>query len=782
MSNQQIAVEHLAKYLKAAARQRYLMEPRLQDKQFVAAGGKLFHAVDTDVVKLHTDPSHVAVASSSGREGYAQFFPDDDKLVSIALGRALADFIFHKLNANATPLMVVPPMEQELRDVYRAVRGDAETEQLQSIAEFDKLRRLADRLKREAGGAQTLPLMLEHAPTLARLLGGTRGHVAEYMRYLRLLRDKCILPLDSAIELPSIATDEVLRAALAPAASLAEIVSIRDLREDWIKRLKKEKNAGISSVRLYDDAQVLARIEWINARLDDRHRVVLISGDHAMHQAASAYTPDGATANFATLYLRHPKCYLSEKWVLSPERDYDDSSIETEFYRWLETFLANIQLDGRDRHGALRQLADRSVSEIAQQLNGELVNPTDLVTEFRMNWANYTNSIMLAHGRMPSDEYETTTNDNEAAKKLWSDITNSLMAIETQLDERVLETWDAFFESAAATGYVFLRQGKQKNERSYARRGPLLVFDRFSQTNAFSQKIQTSYNPKHLDEFYQDLVKLKFGSDGDTSGYTFSLAFGMLFGAEGAWSAAAILAQRALHIAERQEGDTITGREAAYLLAVSRRHAASNVADLEEVSKLLDRAEECLAKDIVNYPPLCVGNSRFQAERIALALTYHLFHRFQNELLPDYVISLDQIRMAALEALSDLGKERDATVRNNIERHLITNLLMAALLENGVPDTKLLVSLKPQLGRLKLNIANQGDVAKRPANKPELASSLVSSVVSVTECLIEQNFQRRKNLQRKTLEILDAAAEFASVMPYDSARFRYMRQLVTAGT
>ena len=127
----------LASLLKAAARQRRYVQPWLGDRRFRAAGGSVLYAVDTDVVKLYAAPDQVAVASERRPEGYAQVFPDDDPSQSEALGYSLAAHIFYRL-AGDHPLLVLPPMEQEVRRVFKGVSYNAKAEQ--DKAEGDSVR------------------------------------------------------------------------------------------------------------------------------------------------------------------------------------------------------------------------------------------------------------------------------------------------------------------------------------------------------------------------------------------------------------------------------------------------------------------------------------------------------------------------------------------------------------------------------------------------------------------------------------------------------------------
>ncbi|MHB1620510.1 MAG: hypothetical protein ACYCTY_11115 [Sulfuricella sp.] len=760
----------LARYLKAAARQRYLMEPWRNDKRFVAQGGTVFHAVDTDIVVLYTNPSETSVATQRRREGYAQIFPDDEKPVSIALGRTLADFVFQALGAEGRPLFVIPPLEQEIRTVFASVKRKSVEEQQHAYRELEKLRGLVTKLKTINDPDRVAEEMLHNAPKLACFLAGETGPSAEHRRFLKLLAGKRLLPLDVAVE-SGFFQDEMIRRAMEPVTDFGDRVALHDLREAWLDRLRKRKSSSRDLVYVFDDAQVLARLEWINGRLDKKSRMVLITGDQAMFEAAS-FVPEGEEASFAELYLRHPKCYLAEPWVLSPEKAEDTErakEAETEFFNWLETFLSNLRLENDSYAAALRDLIALKESDVEALLMCGQGDRDSIMREFQSRWRGYARSVMLDHGTPPSAEYL----ENEAARKLWEDLRDSFARAADQLESKVQETWKDFFDLSTATGYemLFLRQTERGERQVRARNSPPLDFDRLKEARAFIKTIMASYDAGRLENYRAEIEKLR---EEDATGYTYYLAFAVLFATEGVWGVSVIMADRALDIAKDCGEKRISGREASYLLAVALRHVSTNVGDLKPVSYLLDQANECLKKDKQGCSGLKVSAIRFDAERVALALTYHFFQRFQGEILPAEVLPLVSVEEKARQLLACLDREEKPDIRHIVERNLLTNLFMSVFLRLGNlvgNETDDREALRSYFEQFRVNLSENGEVIRK--------TFLVKSVYLVAAWwMTEEKRQKKACLREIQLFLNEDNIQANKVMPYDIPRFRFLRQLI----
>jgi hypothetical protein len=757
----------LSVLLKAAARQRRYMQPWLGDRRFRAAGGTVLYAVDTDVVKLYTAPDQVAVATERRAEGYAQVFPDDEPSRSEALGYGLAAHIFYRL-AGKEPLLVLPPMEQEIRRVFKGVSHDAKIEQDKADAELVRLREVVSALELEKDPQALLERLDHEAPVLARVCSGRKGPSAELRRFGRLLRDARIVPLAFALEQHWI-EEPAWRQALAPAERFADRVRLHDLREAWFDRLVSSKSEAASKVLIYDDAQVLARLEWVNARVDRRQgRLVLVTGDSSIHEAAVSFKPEGEEHTFADLYLRHPRAYLAEPGVLSPESPDPSDSEKTELLDWLDTILARFQTENLSYRVGLDEvirLEDRALERMVGPLLG---SQPDFAAAIRARWERYTRNLVPTHLlEAPADEEE----NEEGFGDLRGSLKELLAKVGDQLQRRKQETWEACFVAAVPVGYGLLFH-QTVEQKTPSHNPPLLTYDSFGRASDFVQRMLASRAGRTWDESYRrDLDALL---EEDPSRYTYYLAHAVLFAAQGVWHVADILADRALDIADKERPWHISGREAAYLRAVVLRHSARRVTELAKVGPLLDEAQRRLALDREGRPELEAGEIRFDAERLALYLGAHFFHLFLDQPPLDGVLQLRHVQPLLEDMLREIttSKAKRPIVRN-VERNLLANLFMAALLRwKRLGEAVEVGAMRPTFDRLQANLESTEEPAIE-VTYPVRALYLAAGWWTADEP------KKRKRWRRELIDHLsDSAIRDHSVFPYDGSRFRFLRELV----
>lgn len=752
-------LQSLASLIRAAAQQRRLMVPWLDDRYFLARGGTLVHAVDTNVIVLYMmDP----------REGYAQVFPDDNRSLSEALVHALAKHIFYDLEPD--PLLVLPPMEEEIGRVFNAISRKVISEQVRARGELEKLRSLVRSLGQVKDQGVLLERLDSEAPTLAKLLKGTRGPSAAIRRLRHLFRDARIAPLEFALQKDWV-SDPQLRHAMEPAEQFADRVHLIELRDAWYDRLVESTSASRSRVSIYDDATALARLEWINnpQRLDQtRYRLVLITGDSAIHRAARAYTPVGANRCFGDLYLRHPRAYLAEPGVFSPESSQTPGSAESKLVGWLDTFLAECSSRGTSYRAELDDLVSMD-NQLLQELAAPVLEiHQGIVGEFKERWASYTKNLFLIHGlEGPKDETADFLSD------LRQGIETILKRVDNLLRKRVWETWEDCFEIGTDVGYGLLfHQAIKRGMRS--RNPPVLSFDTFQEADRFLERMQKSRIEGKWDSTYRrDLDALLHV---DRSRYTYYLAYAVLFAAEGIWHVAAALAEQAMQIADDNALPRISGREAAYMKAVALRHSARRSGDLNEVGRLIDEAERRLEVDRNERPTLNAGEIRFAAERCSLNLTYHLFAHFVNFRLPEGLPDLAEIQTEVrqlLGRLNDCGGK--PIVLLTVERNLLTNLFMTALLRRGMLHEPLEPGeLRREFERFTANI-------DRNTTPPIELSFLVKAIYSAAGWWVSEDPREKRRFRRALADQLsDEAIKEYAIFPYDALRFGFLRGLAAA--
>jgi hypothetical protein len=762
--------EELASYFRAAAEERRLLEPRRTDRKWITEGKTIIHAVDVDVVVLYTNPFEEAVRRSERRPfGYGEVFPGDEQSIAIGLGQILAHFIFFRLSENnSLPLLLLPPIDQELREVFGSVMRKAMTEGVKAREQVNEIQKLATKIKTISDENERFRQLVEAAPDLFRFLAGARGPRAEFERFSRLLGKKRVTPLDQLLG-QGLGTDENCRQAFLPPEKFADRIRLISRSHDWFDRIKGTGAHAKSAARIQDDAMMLARLEWINQRLGDDARLVLITGDRSIHTAARNYFPDNGKYCFTELWLRHPRSYLAEPEVLSPERG---DEADSDFINWLDTFLGKLELTGRDYMVELDKLLNDSTKRPVKMAAKVLESHPNILEDFKTRWTEYASRAILANESYVIPE----SADNDHIGGLVRTISDQLQEVEEILHHKVSLAWDGIFDTAIEAGFLFARQ---KDSTLRSRNPPLLSFETLNCARVFLESILAKNKEQPIEDFEKRLEELR---EEELSVYTFPLIFGVLFAAQGAWAVTEILAKRALEIVQTNKGKRsyITGREAYYLQSVARRHHLRKMSELCEVEALLRQAEECLNKEREERPNLLNGDCRFSSERVALNVSYQLFERFCGEKIPATVPSLVEIE-SKLKELLKLNAENLSPPNNpklwvarNVERKLLTNLFMVILL-NANRERAFPQDLEPYFNRYKISVEGSDD------EKPIPSTFFIDAVYRVTQWWKEQNPTERKRIKDDIqLYLRDEEIKRNTIMPYDVSRFTFLRNFVNS--
>lgn len=768
----------LASYIRAAAEQRRWLTPRRHDRRFLANNGILLHAVDTDVVKLFSSPWEVATKSGRRKQGYAEIFPEEDRQIVIALGEALANFIFHELNGGM-PLLMLPPMGEELNDVFVAVARNAKKEGDKTIENLDAIRQLIRETAKMDNPSVAAKKLEDHAEEIARFLLGREGFMAELRRFGLLLRGARVASPEYFIE-NSIINDPMLLAALEPPTNLGDRIRFRSLRDFWFERLLETKSSSIDTALIDSDALVLARLEWINTKLAPKevgagasptHRVVLITGDRAMH-TATANVPSwrGSPFGFGELFLRHPKSYLAEPGVLEPPSDTSQEehniSRDTQFDQWLDTWLSELNPGTDNFWQYLDELLQKSDQELAEWVAPLVTARPQIIDKFRDTWSAYTHNLVLDIQRSPLAQQLAKAKERGVIKE-YQELVDGL---EEAIASRIRETWHSCFSVAAegGAGLIFARS-QPKDMRSH--NPPQLTFDRFPKTRNFVKQVLGTYKTGGMNSEKWNEALTALETD-DESGYVLFLAMGVLFAAEGIWKVSAILAQRALTIAEHEKPRHVSGREAAYLCAVTIRHSARRVDDLAPIADLLDRAEKAYEQDRYEYPKLKAGPCRFRAERLALFIAYHSYRILLKSSIPDAIPDLEEIQTRIGHELCTLDSSSRQNGNSDIflytERTLLVNWCLATLLRfKDTGDAPVIADLKRYVLALESNIDKAGD---------DFQPSYYVEIIRRVSAILLARSRARSIAKKEFMEWFKNHGQHC-VMKYDAALFGFFMDL-----
>ena len=751
--------EILRDYIIDAAHQRRLMKPWLNDQQFIKGGGKVAYAVDTDVIMLFTNPVEESIPQEHRSFGYATIFRNDDATLSIAFGQSLAEHIFTKLGPDGGPLMVMPSLEAEIGRVFAAVARDASNSENAARKEVAELRETIEELQPfEKQPDRLVEELKKRAPELAKILHGVLGPNARLNRFGRLFSDERIAGLDFLAERNEW-YDAELRKLFPAIASIPDLYRLNQLTDDWLKALKETKNRKTYKNRVEDDAQALARLQWMNEKIDSkRFRIVFITGDEAISKAA-ARSGETGSGNFRDLYIRNPRAFMADSRVLFPWADDDRRTYDLTRGRGFKEKSAPTSACDRQTRD-LTELFELFLGELPLD-NRPLKLSPDMVTDFREKWEDFTSDV--AARAIPLD---LTAQDLGIDGDVVDNITKIMDKVEKVLDKRIDEAWTACFNGTAqSSGFHVLSSERRP------RNAPPLYFDRFKQTTIFVRNLLSTTGKINLEEYQESLDML--GKEDAGIGYLFNLAFAILFASRGRWSLTAILADRALQKVKESDDKQLSGREAYYLKAITLRHTARKAADLGKIDDLIHSALACLEEDKKNHEDLKVLPIRFEIERTSAKLALSLFDIFCDPISNDNLPSLKEIQAAFqgyFEKLSDVKSQMDSWIYLNIERNLLTNIFMTALLrvfknEESVDTAKMASLFK----RFESNVDDN--------NSQKIGLSyLVNVVHSVSKiCLGHGN---REFIQKTRGLLSDDAISNASVMPYDKQRFEFLRGIV----
>ena len=384
--------------------------------------------------------------------------------------------------------------------------------------------------------------------------------------------------------------------------------------------------------------------------------------------------------------------------------------MRTELIEWLDVFLSNITDNEEVSSSALLAFLERPPEkrrdEVAQVLRRDPVAGGN----FAERWKRFCRPITLDHARSasedqsaPVEEYLSILSDwvegtageshrelREAGRSFrrtarqFQEILDDLDALVT---ERVLETWRDCFAAATSTGFSLLHFGAGGGPPA---RSPLpITFEGFQAgSDFFSRMLRGGYG-----EQYREMIEVL--RKNDDTGYVFYLAFGALFGAQGKWRVALILADRALAVVDKESSrrrpQKITGREAHYLRAAALRLTARNRDDFNEAERALRRARAALEQSPAkarDHPP---PDLRFDAERVAIVLGRYLYdllsgskaaHRASwKRKLPDALRRRISVLLGRIDR-----KIEDDTVRERVRRALLVNHLTCLFLGARTPS------------------------------------------------------------------------------------------------
>lgn len=767
------AAPQLASYVRGAARQLRYLVAREEDRSFERNGGEIFYAVDTSVIVTYSDPFKDTDAVPQKKDVSTRVFPDDPPSLSVGLAYALTQFLFYELTRIGRPLVVLPALERELRIIYSAVVRNASIEEKEARKEEEALARKIQEIRAGRNHQETAIELTNQFPALERWLAGSKGAGTQLRRFGQLLSDERIAPLGYLLEEGRIESEQ-MRAAFGEPIGLEKIVNLINRKESWKRRLLTTKSRGTSEESIESDAAALAHVEYINANIDQgKYRFIYVTGDASALAAGEAYFPAENDVPFCELYMRHVRAYAAEGGI-SP--DSGSNSNSDEFFGLLRIFLDEFL--PRDTSTALsaQQTLKNQLGEIlrwprkksVEQCESILARRPDLLETFCYRWREFAEAIAmqktLGAPRASPSVFEPVL------RNLHKDIVEQVHEL---VELRVQETWNAWLSATTEAGYglLYKRSGR---ERQRTRTVPPLILNTLPEIQAFVERILEHYDQGQSDYgSYRTVIERIVASD--ETGYFYYLCFALLFAAEGNWQLSAILASRAIDIAEKAcaTSPLISGREACYLKAVALRHSARTTDELAEVAVLLDQADARLEQDKRSRKIARTGEERFEAERLSLYLTFRLYEVFLHLPVPATVPSMQELEKRMEDLLKRLDGRTDKWINRYVERDLLTNVFQVALIQVHFGQMHFdREKFEPLMIRFVRNVFDD--------SVPKIQTSyVVDSVFLVARTLLASNSGKRRELRKAaTLHLSDKMIAEHLVMPYDRQRFELLRSMI----
>lgn len=632
-------------------RQFYQVE---MDAEFEAKGGTILYAADSNVLNLHFQSfntrnlkSKYACGTFSGPANADVALDDRAKITQV-----VASYIIRTLSSSNTegpiqniePLIMLPGHNSESRFVYDRLIDDF-FGQVESKNSAKKLiLSLLDELEKISEPAKRIAYIQDHEDELHKVLYGLEAPHDKFQEFNQLLAQSRLLGMKRAAIVPE------LRKLINPVSKQSVFLdqTVADVRngeegsaEWWGPRLSKR----IPEAYLDADKSALSVLDKMNRILEKQGiRVVLLTVGDDIIELGRKYRPFKHSDpklgkySFSDLYIRHPRCYLSRQEILQPankERVGSDISV------WLDAMLSEVAEEG---HSTLLEFLDVAKtisdkpSEFCDLARRALIKDPDLHNRFYEDWRENMSAVVLAHSGASKEARRSL---ERALKGEKLDRLKVLDEFETYVAKITEDSWNDFFFTAARSGYQLISIGETEGARR-ARSVPPLILRNMGDASKAIEYVGSDVNViRYESEIHMILESLVEKRD-HVASYISALCFASLFAHGGRWTVAKLLALRALEDSKRyftnglkEEGISITGREAAYLCAVAHRITARSSNQLDQARDFLSLAKEKLAEeedfpledqenvDLCSLPGLT--GLRFDAEHIATYTTSLFF-------------------------------------------------------------------------------------------------------------------------------------------------------------
>ncbi|RLG10595.1 hypothetical protein DRN73_07405 [Candidatus Pacearchaeota archaeon] len=216
--------EKVIQHIKKLGEFRLDLELWYKDQEFVKNGGRIYYAVDTDTIKLFSNPSN--------NTEYVRVFPEENKITEEILAYALGEYIFFHLSPD-NPLLIIPPYDLEIEKVAYAIASRALKVIQSNISIFPEI--LEECFEKKDMNEVINCLEKDPLNVIFAQFGGKESPFVELDRIVKILEK--LLHITKFIE-----KDTKWSFPILDETKKEDYKKLNELSSEWLKRLKKTKS------------------------------------------------------------------------------------------------------------------------------------------------------------------------------------------------------------------------------------------------------------------------------------------------------------------------------------------------------------------------------------------------------------------------------------------------------------------------------------------------------------------------------------------------------------
>jgi len=758
---------YLTSYIECGLNLASLIHLWKKDNSYTNKGGKIYYAVDTGIVKMYSDVRN--------NYNYSRLFPDDTINSLEGITHALSSYIFSNKISNNNQLILLHPHNKELKRIIYAIMMSVADEKFDLSNNIDQIKDIFDTYSVNKDDKYLIDQLQGNVLDLVCFLfDENRSFAAELSKITALLSERKIVSLGSY--------NGDLIPDLYDTTNSSHYDILREYSSKW-RDLLRMHAPHKDEDKLYVDAEVLARVEYINSQfiLDNSQEtrlLVLITGDSSIHKATMSY-PNDSDEKFYDLYIRDPKVFLAANDLFYISHDKKDKSFlnENDFADWVNLSLSGIS-HCMERHPECQvDICNR-------------VNDVNKIKKVRDKWSEYVSNNLL----------NSTLKQNYTLQKLKDLISNnSFKEIENKIDQRISSIWIDCWKLSTQVGYSSVKEIESSNcGETYKQNSQYLLPLRSIPALKLTYPKAMGIVYKLCEQLFHDRIInsqeiFKKLEKEDPSDYTAFLVYALAFGAAGKWRVSCILSKIALSIADDPSRDNIRtsntmhepikGDEAAYVLAWSTRHTSTNAHSLKKAKEYIDDAKKRkIEASGIDY------DMRYECESIAIDMAYNMYYLF----LPDKKDFRNYGDGSDVEGLNDSkAKLRSivdnvGTIENNGSISLQMRLINLMIRRQSITYyyfviIVLLYKCKAPVSQEDLYFAKNHLLEFKCVlnTKKYKVKSFMNYIIYLISVLLFSESNEKNDIEKELYILLDREyVKQYCVMPYDSRLYEFFKGIV----